>query len=144
MRIVCTARSWLGTPYQHQASLQHIGCDCLGLVRGIWREVEGSEPEQVPAYSSAWSEVSAREQLLDAGERHFVPVVIADRQIGDLLIFRIRHHSAAKHLGILSKPQKFIHSYDGTGVVESFLSDFWSNRIASVFRFPSANIESVL
>ena len=43
-RIVATARSWLGTPYHHQASLRGVGCDCLGLVRGVWRELYGDEP----------------------------------------------------------------------------------------------------
>ena len=43
--IVRAARSWIGTPYRHQASLKGVGCDCLGLLRGVWREVVGAEPE---------------------------------------------------------------------------------------------------
>jgi hypothetical protein len=35
--IIAEARSWIGTPYAHQASVKGIGCDCLGLVRGVWR-----------------------------------------------------------------------------------------------------------
>ena len=35
--ILTEARDWIGTPYQHQASLKGAGCDCLGLVRGVWR-----------------------------------------------------------------------------------------------------------
>ena len=38
---VASARGWLGTPYHHQASLKGVGCDCLGLLRGVWREVIG-------------------------------------------------------------------------------------------------------
>ena len=38
--IVAAARRWVGTPYVHQASLIHVGCDCLGLVRGVWRDVD--------------------------------------------------------------------------------------------------------
>ena len=55
-RIVAAARSWIGTPYLHQASLKGVGCDCLGLVRGVWREVIGDEPEAPGAYSPAWAE----------------------------------------------------------------------------------------
>ena len=33
--IVAAARGWRGTPYRHQASVKHIGTDCLGLVRGV-------------------------------------------------------------------------------------------------------------
>ena len=46
--IVEAARAWLGTPYHHQASLRGVGCDCLGLVRGVWRELYGPEPEAAP------------------------------------------------------------------------------------------------
>ncbi len=46
--IVVTARLWIGTPYLHQASLRGIGCDCLGLLRGVWRDLYGPEPEAPP------------------------------------------------------------------------------------------------
>ena len=36
-RVVAEARMWIGTPYVHQASALGAGCDCLGLVRGVWR-----------------------------------------------------------------------------------------------------------
>ncbi len=49
--IVDAARAWIGTPYRHQASLRGVGCDCLGLLRGVWREVMGAEPEMPPPYS---------------------------------------------------------------------------------------------
>ncbi|HWW12917.1 MAG TPA: peptidase P60, partial [Brevundimonas sp.] len=48
--MLAAARSWLGTPYRHQASMKGQGADCLGLVRGVWREVVGAEPEATPAY----------------------------------------------------------------------------------------------
>ena len=44
--IVEEARAWIGTPYRHQASLKGVGCDCLGLIRGVWRAVMGEEPER--------------------------------------------------------------------------------------------------
>ena len=50
------ARTWLGTPYQHQASLKGAGCDCLGLVRGVWRTLYGDEPEATPPYTPDWAE----------------------------------------------------------------------------------------
>ena len=46
--ILTEARSWIGTPYQHQASAKGAGCDCLGLVRGVWRALWGDEPEIAP------------------------------------------------------------------------------------------------
>ncbi|MBN9249774.1 MAG: hypothetical protein J0I86_04210, partial [Mesorhizobium sp.] len=43
--IVAEALSWLGTPYRHQASSKGVGCDCLGLIRGVWRSLYGNELE---------------------------------------------------------------------------------------------------
>ena len=47
-RVIAAARSWLGTPYHDQAILRGVGCDCLGLARGVWREVVGPEPFPIP------------------------------------------------------------------------------------------------
>ena len=41
--IVRLAREWIGTPYQHQASLKGVGADCLGFLRGVWREAVGED-----------------------------------------------------------------------------------------------------
>ena len=49
--IVAAARSWLGTPYRHQMSLKGEGCDCIGLIRGVWREMIEPEPWKMPPYS---------------------------------------------------------------------------------------------
>lgn len=72
--IVSEARSWIGTPYRHQASLKGIGCDCLGLVRGVWRHCIGTEPESPPPYAADWAEARGEEALADAARRHLVAV----------------------------------------------------------------------
>lgn len=135
--IVRTARSWLGTPYFHQASSKGSGCDCLGLIRGIWREVLGREPQHIPAYVSTWADTDRSERLLKSTRYHFDELQRGAMQPGHLLIFRIRRYSAAKHMGILSTPTSFIHAYQGNGVVENSLSSFWSDRIVGTFRFPN-------
>lgn len=136
--VVIIARCWIGTPYQHQASVEGSGADCLGLVRGVWREVCGEEPAMVPAYTPDWSEPSGEERLLGAITRYFQPVP-QSIQLGDVLIFRMRKSGVAKHLAIISalKPAaKIIHAYSGRGVVETPLTPAWERRIAGVFRFP--------
>ena len=139
-RVVQVVRDWIGTPYRHQASRKGVGCDCLGLLRGVWREVEGPEPEQTPAYTGNWSEVSRRERLIDAAQRHFVAAAEGSWQAGDLLVFRMRRQGVAKHVGILSGPDRFIHAYDGARVTETHLNAFWRSCIAAVFRFPSVDL----
>ncbi len=66
-RVVEEARAWIGTPYRHQAATKGAGCDCLGLLRGVWRELYGFVPV-VPPYTSDWDEV-AREDVLQRAAR---------------------------------------------------------------------------
>jgi NlpC/P60 family putative phage cell wall peptidase len=142
--IVARARAWLGTPYEHQCSLRGAGTDCLGLRRGLWREVLGSEPEAVPVYTSDWSEPSGSEDLLAAAGRHLSPVPPAEARAGDVLVMRMRDGGVAKHVVILAfSPvghRTLIHAYSGHGVVESPLTPAWSRRIAGAFRFPDRSL----
>lgn len=135
--IVTSARAWAGTPYVHQASAKGAGCDCLGLIRGVWRDVMGAEPAAIPAYSLDWSETAREERLWAAALEHLHPVDAAD--LGTVLLFRMREGRVAKHLGILTQggdaPQ-FIHSYSGKGVVEVPLSHAWARRVVARFDFP--------
>lgn len=134
--IVAVARAWIGTPYHHQASCKGTGTDCLGLVRGVWRELYGYDVERPPPYSPDWAEASGTETLLEAAGRHLVPACIAGMQPGDVLVFRLRRGTVAKHAAILSAPHNMIHAMEGVSVAEVALSPWWRRRIAGVFRFP--------
>ena len=136
--VVRSAKSWVGTPYVHQMSVKGAGCDCLGLVRGVWREVLGKEPETPPAYSQDWSEASGQERLWAAALRHLTPC--AAPEPGAVVLFRMKDAGVAKHLGIMSGTADFptfIHAYSGHGVVESALSAPWGRRIVAQFHFPA-------
>lgn len=138
--IVETARSWIGTPYMHQASVKAAGADCLGLIRGVWRELIRDEPERIPAYSPDWSEPSGREDLLAAAQRWLIPKPLCVEAAGDVLLFRMRDGAVAKHLGIAAQigdSASFIHAYTGHGVVEAPLSAPWRRKIAARFEFPT-------
>lgn len=137
---VAAARGWLGTPYQHQASLRGEGADCLGLVRGVWRETRGSEPEVPPPYKPDWAEVGGEEVLLAAARRWLVERPLAEMQPGDVLLFRMAEGAPVKHCAILSAvdgPEpKMIHAYWGRAVVESWMGPWWMRRLAAVFAWP--------
>lgn len=138
-RIVIEARSWISTPYVHQASVKGAGTDCLGLLRGIWRAVMGAEPMQVPPYTADWDEATAGEVLTVAAERCLRRKPLADAAVGDVLLFRMRDDFVAKHLGIQSRTgtdAAFIHAYSGHAVVESPLSVPWARRVVARFAFP--------
>lgn len=134
--VLAAAERFLGTPYRHQGSRLGVGCDCLGLVRGIWRELYGREPEAAGAYTPDWAERSAGEPLLEAARRHFRATVVGEAEPGDLLVFRWRTGATAKHCGILARESRLIHAYEGAAVVSSPLGSAWTRRIAGAFRFP--------
>ncbi|NVK33684.1 MAG: peptidase P60 [Rhodobacteraceae bacterium] len=131
------ARAWIGTPYRHQASLRGVGADCLGLLRGIWRALYGSEPEAVPPYEADGALDKSCDQLAEAGRRWFVEKPLEERQPADILLFRWRDHLPARHVAILAGPSSLIHAYERIGVVESPFASAWQRRLAHVFSFPS-------
>jgi NlpC/P60 family putative phage cell wall peptidase len=134
--IIAEARAWIGTPYRHQASLKGVGCDCLGLVRGVWRATLGAEPELVPAYAPDWAEARNNETLAVAAARHLVAIKVTAALPGDLLLFRWRTGLAAKHAAIITAPDRMVHAHDGAAVAEVALAPWWRRRLAFAFRFP--------
>ncbi len=134
--VIAAAKGWIGTPYQHQGSLKQIGCDCLGLVRGVWREVMGQEPEEAPAYTPDWAEAAGVESLAMAAARHFEAVVLPEIAPGDVILFRWRHDLPAKHCGILTGPDRMIHAHEGACVAEVAFAGWWRRHLAFAFRFP--------
>ncbi len=138
-KAVAEARAWIGTPYHHQASAKAVGTDCLGLLRGVWRALYGHEPEVVPAYTYDWAEPQGEERLLAAATRHMMRLPRCEAQVGDVLLFRMRARSVAKHVGLMAEAgpaPTFIHAYSGHSVLESPLTPPWQRRVVAVFRFP--------
>lgn len=166
--IVAAARSWLGTPYHHQAALKGVGCDCLGLVRGVYEELYGKPAETPPPYSRDWAEASAIETMLEAARRHLAEIDPRAARCGDVVIFRLRRGAMAKHCGIISctpeilyapdiRPAfahlavgptegaawKMIHAMEGAPACEVHLNSWWRRRIAAAFRFPDQETTDV-
>jgi len=136
--IVAEALSWIGTPYHQQASVKGAGCDCLGLIRGVWRGVYGTEPEAPPPYSPDWAEATGQETMLAAARRNLVETPIEAAREGDVLVFRWRTELPAKHAGVLIAPDRVLHAYEKSreGVTAFHLNPWWRRRIAGAFSFP--------
>lgn len=130
--VVTAARQWLGTPYRHQASVPGAGCDCLGLVRGVWRMLHGTEPWTVPPYAAGWR--GGGEGLEAAAAQWLLPA--AELAAGRVVLFRLARNLPARHCGILLREDRFIHAQEGLGVVAADLTDGWRRRVAGVFAFP--------
>lgn len=139
--IVAAARLYVGTPYHHQGALRGAGCDCLGLVRGVWRDLYGAEPETMPPYTPDWGEVGHDEPLLDGARRHMRPVRLTEALHGDVVVFRVRPQAIAKHAAILTTaftaaPTRMIHALSGDQVRDVVMTDGWRRRAVASFSFP--------
>jgi NlpC/P60 family putative phage cell wall peptidase len=137
-RLIAEARDWIGTPYLHRASCKGHGADCLGLVRGVWRAVLGTEPQDLPPYAPDWAQASRTEQMLEAAGRHLRAVPMEAAAPGDVLLFRWRAHLPAKHAAILVSADRMVHAHDGAAVAEVFFAPWWQRHLAGAFAFPGA------
>ncbi|MGB3500337.1 MAG: NlpC/P60 family protein [Mesorhizobium sp.] len=134
--IARAALGWLGTPYRHQHGRKGVGCDCLGLVRGVWREVYGRPAADPGPYAADWNEAGQGDRLMEAARLWCRPREGTTPERGDLLVFRLRPRLAAKHCAIALDAGRFIHAYQGHAVMISHLDPHWRRRLAGVFQFP--------
>jgi NlpC/P60 family putative phage cell wall peptidase len=135
--IVATARGWIGTPYLHQASLKGVACDCLGLLRGVWRELEGAEPQTIPVYSPDWAEATGEETLYAGLARHAREIPRDEIAAGDIALFRMISHGPAKHCGIVAEKNgrlMLIHARQNKRVSEEPFSAYWKKKLVYAFR----------
>lgn len=138
--IVAEARSWLGTPYHHQARLKGVGVDCAGLLIGVARNLGMVPPDMdVSNYPRQPDGVS----LLAACDRWMQRVDLRDLLPGDAIA--VRFETDPQHLGILGDYRasglSIIHSADQRGhvrgkVLEHRLMPFFEGRVVTGYRFP--------
>lgn len=138
--IVHAARSWLGTPYQHQARLRGVGVDCIGLVIGVARSLGLVAPEfDINGYSRQ----PAPAILMAACEKHMQPVPLTRIQAGDVIVTRFERdpcHFAIVadyyHGGHLSMIHAANRAGGKGGVIEHRLDPINRARIHAAFALP--------
>lgn len=133
--ILDEARTWIGTPYRHQASKKGEGADCLGLIRGVYRELIMPEPP-IPAYTPNWDEANGEDLLLTGFREHLEEVPAGTREAGTVLVFRMGLGSLVKHAAFCTDKDTLIHAYWGRSVCETRLVPWWNRRVCAAFKFP--------
>lgn len=132
--VVRAARRWLGTPYRHMSARRGAGCDCLGLVCGVWRDL-GGETIELPAYRADWRDSRHAEELLSLAERRLVRRS-GPPEAGQVMLFQLQGAATPRHCGITIDDHVFIHAQEGRGVVLASLSGGWRRRVVATFDFP--------
>ncbi len=141
--IVNQARTWLGTPFVHQARLKGKGCDCLGLIVGVVDEL-GLTDESGRLLSS-YDEINYSKepdgkyliqklsQILDEPS---VTVNPSEIKAGDLALFKMGNNP--QHLAIITDYEgglEMIHCYaQARKVIEHRFDEDWQKRLYKVFR----------
>lgn len=141
--ILAEARTWIGTPYRHQSRFKGIGCDCLGLVIGVYVNVYGLLPRKPPPYTGSWAEETGQELMLEASREHLIELQsVKEAQPGDVLLFRMFPKRPIKHAAILSTIDpdvdnwKIIHAYSEHSVMETSMITNIGSVCEYAFRFP--------
>jgi NlpC/P60 family putative phage cell wall peptidase len=133
--IVAETRSWIGTPYHHQAALKGVGCDCIGLLRGVYEAFVAPLKVEIN-YSPHWHFHRAEEVLYAHACQYADEIPLESAHIGDVLLFGFGTGPAA-HAGIITTADTIIHAYAEIGkVAETRLSEKWLARRRFAFRFP--------
>lgn len=136
--VVCEARRFVGTPFEHQGRLLGVGVDCIGIavsvgkILGLTGGYDANGYGRNPSGNKMLSECA---KLVDAKVVDSVPLGEA-LQLGDLLLMRIFRDP--QHVAIVTalNPVYIVHAHQGVGkCVEHRLDDQWRKRIIGVYRY---------
>lgn len=142
--IVSEARSWLGTPFVHQASKKGVGSDCAGLVRGVLRNLalipeqyERMFPEGAFAYQRRPDGVTLKRYCDEQLER-------ASPEVGGVALIRFgkRPHHLAFFGNYVHGGLSLIHALGPAfpaKVIEHHLDDAWADRLVASYRIPGVS-----
>ena len=142
-KVIEIAKSWVGTPYQHQAMVKGAGADCVGLVVGVGLEagVLSLTTIEKKAYSG-YSRLPSPKRMLVSLKKHLLVCSDEDASLGDVVWIQWRQ-DLPMHLALLSEhkgARTLLHAISDAGkVVEHALTKQWEERIVSYWRFPGLN-----
>lgn len=124
--VVAEARTWLGTPYHHDARVKGHGVDCAQFILWTFSNAGIIEPRVIEGYTHDWhlhrneeAYLAIVEEYLDAVDD--LELSFEERQDvvlrpADVLVFRVgRTYS---HGAIVTGGSRVIHSYFPSRIVE--------------------------
>lgn len=117
--VIDEAKTWLETPFHHEAMIKGVGVDCGHLIMGAFSAVGAFAAFKPDDYPPDWHFHRGEERFLDCLRK------VAD-PVGDPLPARVvmfRFGRCASHGGIVIEWPLIIHAYFGQGVVFSDISE---------------------
>jgi NlpC/P60 family putative phage cell wall peptidase len=134
--IVTAARTWAETPFHHQARLKGVGCDCIGLVIGVARELGLITPEFDIA---GYPRVPDGTTLMATAHEHMTEIRREAMQPGDVVV--VSFDKDPQHFGILGDYRhgglSIIHGASNPGrVIETRLVFSEHMKFVAAFALP--------
>ena len=136
--IVAEARTWLGAPWRHQGWDRRLGCDCIGLVRGLGHalgQFDGADDNPDLAEFLGYSRQPQPELMRRVLMQYFTPLPAPSAALpGDVLWLRFA--GDPQHLAILLPGPHIIHALEpARAVVEHRFDERWTRRAVVSWRF---------
>lgn len=125
--VVNEARTWIGTPFHHQARLKGHGVDCIGLVVGVagalgLQHADRSDYSRLPDGITLAAELNA--QMFK----------VEKMQAGDVLLFAMP--KLPRHVAICSTNGRMVHATSLVDkCVEVTIDKTWLRALRGVYRF---------
>ena len=138
MEVVEEARTWIDTPFRDQGYTKGIGVDCLGLIKGLARDLNLCKKDiaNMSDFTLPYGKMPNRSVIIPALKRHLVLISRDELDIADIILYLGRHEP--QHLAIKTDTG-IIHSYQPYGAVkEHSMTLEWANpsRMLGIYRFP--------
>lgn len=141
--IVAEARSWLGTPWQHQARVKGAGVDCAGLVIGVARAL-GIVAADMDV--NGYARMPDGHSLLAHCDAWMQRIACTSARAGDVVVMRFDERP--QHLAIaIDYPHGglgIVHAFDSQDrkrarVVEHRLAPSLRGAIVAAYRMPGVD-----
>ena len=123
--LLTEARSWVGTPWQHNQACKDGGVDCVQFVRAVYKAI-GADVGKTQNYYRQPVGNSLLDYLDSLPHTYRVDAVAP----GSLLVFKIG--GVPHHVGIAVDENTFIHASQKAGVVEQTLGA-WKRKLVAIF-----------
>jgi NlpC/P60 family putative phage cell wall peptidase len=127
-RIVIEAIGWIGTPWYSNQSKKGIGCDCVGFLAGVGRNV-GFLPEDFALEN--YERIPRSDFLVKSLDRYLYRIDSFPPIAGDILAFR--RAGVITHVAIHAGEGAMIHADMDSGVIRSYLAEY-IKTLAYIYR----------
>jgi cell wall-associated NlpC family hydrolase len=133
-KIVHAAKLWLGTPFHLQGRVRNIGCDCLGLLMGIAKELNIKTTDGTPLVNFDRSDY----HIIHDGkilEDQLDKLLEQTDQIEEGSLLLLEYDKNPQHLAIASSENSMIHAHIKHRKVVEHSIDVWiRNKIKKIYK----------